>query len=73
MEHKFIIEVTLKHIQPTGAPQVPQAPQGAAVNLDPKVLATLLPQLTGILASLPQPPRPTGHPPQPTGQPPRPQ
>ena len=50
MEHKFVIEVRLRHEQPQAGTQ-PKAPQ-AAVNVDQKVLQSLLAQLPHALAAL---------------------
>lgn len=70
MEHKFIIEVRLRHEPPTPVKGQPRPQQVNAVELDPKALQALLTQLPHVLAALQ--PKPTGQPPRPTGQPPRP-
>jgi len=66
MAHKFIIEVTLKHEETaedaTGAPAEPKdpknPPKGAAVVLDPQMIAKLLPQIMGVMGKV-QPVDPT--------------
>ena len=62
IEHKFIIEVTLKHVGPTadappkppfeGVPQAHLPPQGVPLKIDPRAIQALLPQLANILGSV---------------------
>ena len=62
MEYKFTMEVKLKGEEINPAPQRPAAPAGM-VKLDPKLIATILPQ---ILSAVSQPqPNPAGQPPRP--------
>jgi len=71
-DHKFIIEVRLRYEAPEGKtepqPSKPQVPQGQ-VQLDPRILNSLLQQLPHALAAMQ--PKPAGQPPKPTGQPPK--
>lgn len=56
MEHKFVIEVRLRHEPPQAGTQ-PKAPQDA-VDIGPKVLQSLLAQLPHALAALQSKPNP---------------
>lgn len=61
MEHKFIIEVRLKHEPPKTGPHLPCGKTPAPVfqgNMDPKVLNQLLAQLPHALAALQRQPNP---------------
>ncbi len=62
MEHKFIIEVILKYEGPKEEPQDPAKPK-AIVNIDPKVLNSLLAQLPHAIAALQPQGKTKGQPP----------
>jgi len=70
MEHKFIIEVRLRHEPPTEG-KLPQQPNAAEVNVDPRLLQTLMAQLPHALAAIQPQQKPQGQPPKRTGQPPK--
>ena len=61
MEHKFIIEVRLRHESPKEG-STPQQPNAAAVNLDPRLLQSLMDQLPHALAAIQTQPKPEGQP-----------
>lgn len=77
MEHKFIIEVTLKHVGPTAEDGVTK-PQGPTMNFNPAIIQSIVSQLPAALAAMQNqqcltghPPKKTGHPPKRTGHPPK--
>jgi len=54
MEHKFIIEVRLRHEPPTpvqGEPE-PQPQSPPTIKLDPKILNALLPQILSAVGAM---------------------
>ena len=61
MEHKFIIEVRLRH-EPPKEGSMPQQPNAAAVNIDPNVLQSLMAQLPHALAAIQKQPKQQGKP-----------
>lgn len=57
MEHKFVIEVRIRHEAPE-VPEVPKHGPHPVVNVDPKVLNSLLAQLPHALAAMQPKPAP---------------